>query len=400
MKRYILLGAGAACACIVAVTLLAGCTSPEVGSQDTIAILSYNVQNLFDGESTGLEYEEYDPAISDWDNEKYQLRLRRLAQVLLQSASAPPDIILLQEIEHMGVLEDLWKGYLAREGYEFFIASDTPATVELGIISRITPTSLRVHQTEFDKSVVRPIVEARFSYDWGELIVFNNHWKSKLPSPEESEPLRIGMAKTLVWHIEKALVENPECAIVVGGDFNERHNENTFVSYETALSLEGGGGVVELCAVPEEPSLGVVSAQSNLLYSPWFTMKEQGTYSYQGLWETIDQFMLSSALVDGYGVEYANCQVLQPSFLLAQAGTPQKWNINTLQGYSDHLPLLLELHVPDVSDVSVAPDVSEVPNMHATTPTVSHVPQISGVPDLHATTSAVLETREAPDAKK
>ncbi len=327
----------------VVILLGMGCKSPPVESQTNLTILSYNVQTLFDAAFDGEEYEEYNPTESGWDNEKYQLRLRRLAQVLTRSTASAPDIILLQEIEHVQVLEDLWKGYLAREGYEFYLASNTPTATEVGIISRIVPTVARTHQIDIEGSLVRPILETHFSFNHGEIAVFNNHWKSKIPSSAESEPLRIAMAEALVVQMERVVVESPDCAIVVAGDFNEGYNENLLVPHDTALSV-GSGGIIELYNPKQQVLSGTNPRQ---MYSPWFLSDALGSYVYQGDWETIDQFMLSPSLYDGVGLEYKDFSVVAPDFLVTQSGVPKKWNIATLQGYSDHLPILLELNWVD-----------------------------------------------------
>ncbi len=321
---------------------LFNCSPAAVKRESTITIMSYNVQNLFDHRVDGEEYEEYDPQKSSWDEESYHLRLRRLAQVITQGASRYPDIVLLQEIEHVGVLEDLWRLYLAREGYTYYLATESVGATEVGVLSRTTPDLVTVHHIEGVAFHTRPIMELHYTFGGEPLVLFNNHWKSKIPSPQESEPVRIAMAEVLIRRISD-LMESP-LAIVAGGDFNESYRENLVVrgEYPTAISF-GVGGHIELFSLAER--LGTHNDRG-AFYTPW-TSEDSGigSYWYGGEWEHIDQFILNDSLVDGVGIEYNSFSVVKPPFLLTAKGAPYRWNTATRRGYSDHLPLLLELTI-------------------------------------------------------
>lgn len=358
MKRQILpFIIGILCLAYALVSL--SCTPTCLPSTEGITILSYNVQTLFNNRVDGTEYEEYNPAIGDWNSQKYELRLRRLAQTLLSGPAEFPDIILLQEIEDITVLEELWKGYLAREGYTFYIASEGESATEVGLIARFSPILVATHRGTLEG---RAIMEYVFAFPWGDLVVFNNHWKSKLPDSQETEVIRIAQAKTLLTQIERIRSESPESAIVVAGDFNESYRENLLVPYQTALSL-GEGGIIEVYnpqeglvidegsqkqrdqEYPIQGDLTQKSTTQERLYSPWCLLQSGGSYYYQGAWERIDQYILDSTLFDGKGLEYEDFRVVDKEFLLNQRGAPNRWNLATLQGYSDHLPIVLELRI-------------------------------------------------------
>ncbi len=321
---------------------LVSCSPASVRRESRITIMSFNVQNLFDHRADGGEYEEYDPQKSSWNEESYHLRLRRVAQVITQGSSRSPDIVLLQEIEHIGVLEDLWRLYLAREGYTYYLATESSGSTEVGVISRVSPQEVSVHHIEGFPFHTRPIMEMHYTFGDETLVLFNNHWKSKIPSPQESEPLRIAMAEVLLRRIVELGSSN--YAIVVGGDFNESYKENLLVrgAYPTAISL-GGGGRIELEPIPE--SLGAYSSIGTL-YTPWLLEPSGiGSFWYGGEWEHIDQFMINHVLLNGEGIEYSRFSVVNPPFLLTEKGYPYRWSVATLRGYSDHLPILLDLEV-------------------------------------------------------
>ena len=69
----------------------------------------------------------------------------------------------------------------------------------------------------------------------------------------------------------------------------------------------------------------------------------QGSYWYEGVWETFDQLLLSPAFFDGYGLEYKTGQVGSGGFLCDEHNRPEAWNVQTGRGVSDHLPVYVIL---------------------------------------------------------
>jgi hypothetical protein len=87
------------------------------------------------------------------------------------------------------------------------------------------------------------------------------------------------------------------------------------------------------------------------LFSPWFAYRDSGrtpagSYRYQGTWETIDHLLLGPGLFDGVGVSYAGSDrfaVISEGLLDATGGPRRFLRGPPPGGYSDHLPLRLEL---------------------------------------------------------
>ena len=71
---------------------------------DTITIVSYNVENLFDMVDNGDEYPEYKPNRSNWTNNTYQIKCANIASVLAQVNA---DIAVLVEVENENALSGL-----------------------------------------------------------------------------------------------------------------------------------------------------------------------------------------------------------------------------------------------------------------------------------------------------
>ncbi len=91
------------------------------------------------------------------------------------------------------------------------------------------------------------------------------------------------------------------------------------------------------------------------LFSPWYDYRDagrapEGSYRYRGTWETIDHLLLGPGLFDAAGVSYAGSDrftVISDGLLDAE-GSPRRFLRGPPPGgYSDHLPLRLDLELRD-----------------------------------------------------
>jgi len=83
------------------------------------------------------------------------------------------------------------------------------------------------------------------------------------------------------------------------------------------------------------------------------SLKGCGTYRFKGTWEMIDQVLVSEELLTGTGRMFTNPEMLEvykPDFLLRKDPKyPGSCPFSTFRGYkyqggySDHLPVLLDL---------------------------------------------------------
>ena len=67
------------------------------------------------------------------------------------------------------------------------------------------------------------------------------------------------------------------------------------------------------------------------------------SYVHEGREERIDGFLLGPGLLDGEGLSLSAFAPMDEAFLLGSDGAPRAWSSSSGSGYSDHLPLLLEL---------------------------------------------------------
>jgi endonuclease/exonuclease/phosphatase family metal-dependent hydrolase len=312
-----------------------------INGKETLAVMSWNVENLFDGERDGTEYSEFDPTGGRWDSQRYHVRLELISRLILDLADPLPDIICLQEVEHAGVVEDLKSLYLAKKGFIYSaVTSDPNSAVQQAVISRFPITESRVHAvTGVSGFRVRQVLEVTITAGSGQLTLFNSHWKSRLGGAEETEPARIETAAALRRIASERLTRNPDALIILAGDFNTAADESarTGGTYPTALSEYPRIG--QGLTVTGDPQLCTAA----VFYSPWSSREEccstAGSYSYRHQWSAIDHILCSSAAFDGNSWDFHVFDVLAHPDLLSDDGEPIGWSKATGRGYSDHLPV-------------------------------------------------------------
>ena len=338
----------------IALSPVFGCTFTLFVPSKSVTILSYNVQNLFDDRANGLEYEEFDPNRSDWSTAEYYQRLESVSRIIRDATRGAPDIIAFQEIEHLGVLEDLQDRFLGGLGYRYLRAVESDESpIVVGVMSRFPIDEARAHATHTEMGRrVRPMLEVRLNAHGEPLTLFICHWKSKSGGARETEPLRIAQAATLAGALRARMSESPEMDIVVVGDLNESPDEYTRVrgSYPTALVEYGNSELIgEGLLIADLPNSSIPSPDISdgrtepLLYSPWSGVTSTGSYYYRGIWQRVDHTLLSATLFDERGHSFEQFEVIDLPYMLNADGAPLKYFPISGTGYSDHLPLLLTL---------------------------------------------------------
>ncbi len=314
---------------IIVVALSTSCCFDTVESGDTISIMSWNVQNLFDGIDDGYEYTDFSVEKGNWSNDIYQKRLKLLSRIILLNR---PDILALQEIEGEKVLLDFKDKYL--DEYKYYSSTRDNSSIQTGFLSKLPIKNVSIVDPSSGGYKLRSLLEVTFDIDGEDLVVINNHWKSKRGGFTENQ--RLLSAKAL----KKRLEYLSDSEVVVLGDLNENYNEyqRVYKSYGTALMYRATG---------EGITITDGRIKDNELYTPWTDSTFPGSYSYRGEWETIDHFLLNSNLVDSEGLYFKEFYVdSRPE--LFNGEYIYRWNKELQQGYSDHLPIVLELGLPSV----------------------------------------------------
>ncbi len=326
----------------------------------SVAIMSYNLQTLFDPVDHGGEYEEFRVSSGAWSEALYKTRLAALASAIT-AASVPggagkgPDVLVVQEAENDRVLRDLAE---AAGGYQYLASSpDEDANLGCGVLSRYPITAVRAHRIRkpdgAPSSVPRYLLEVELDVEGRRLLVLAAHLKSKLGGAEETEAERRAATAFASMLVGTRLADDPSLAVVIAGDFNENPDEFERVgrAYPTALMAPDAGpgpwllisGNREIFGTGNDSAL---VAPAPVLYCPW---EDGGGYSYryQGECERIDQLLLSPGLVSGddcpLGFQAFSAE--PPEFAVDAEGNPLGWNARSGSGYSDHLPIRILLGI-------------------------------------------------------
>ena len=345
--------------------------APE--KQNSLAIMTWNVQALFDGDENGTEYDDYRES-ADWNREKYRGRLNVIVKAI-DGMERKPDVIALQEVESATVVTDLAAALSGRYGWTHFAVIPEMA-LGVGLISRFPLSEAKSHSVNIDGEIApRPMMEARVTVTAGDgtpspLALFVCHWKSKLGGDDATESTRRASARIIIRRIRELAQTEPELPVIIMGDLNENYDEFYRRSGEVisallpddprAAEFSGlyglDGGDVDTAATIKElqkdfivlskgkpPTVRYFPDGVTALYSPWAAELQDGSYYYKSDWETIDHFLLSPQLFDETGWELEDCEVVNyPPFVSAK-GFPVAYNPRTGSGLSDHLPLLLSL---------------------------------------------------------
>ncbi|MDR3020158.1 MAG: endonuclease/exonuclease/phosphatase family protein [Treponema sp.] len=347
-----------AAALTLALVVWAGCAVSEDKAAEevngrSLALMTWNVQNLFDGKDNGFEYDEYKES-AGWSVEKYQGRINSLSAAI-NTINPKPDIILFQEIESLVILQDLARALSKAYSWSHF-AGNPGAALGIGILSSIPLEESVAHSITIDEETTpRPVMETRVITEDGAIVIFSCHWKSKLGGDAATESTRRASARVILRRIRELWENEPELEVIIAGDLNENHDE--FYKQDANMicallpddpfsaMLTGAQKDFIVLSKNKPPEPVHFSQDAVVMFSPWMGDLENGTYFYRYNWETIDHFLLSKQFFNNKGWEYENAFVLNNPPFTNASGLPVPYNQKTGAGLSDHLPLLITIRV-------------------------------------------------------
>lgn len=283
---------------ILACLALASCQTAQRASKSDLAsdiatevvgrpfLISYNVENAYDGIEQGTEHEGYTPSTSNWGETAAISKAKRVARVLTEANC--PLVVVLAEVENQ-LMADMIARAAGECGYAA-ISANADQSLSNGVAIL---TALRLSDVALIPSGYRPHLRVTLP---DRTIVYAVHLKSMR---DDNPALRQQMLDALT--ADMRLFGNTR--VIAAGDFN---------------------------------TVGDVLPNSEW---QWCTQSSGGTSKYQGRWQALDKI---------YSNQCGRAQVMQPEFLMRngqpfrsvwceQAGKTCHENI----GYSDHLPLIM-----------------------------------------------------------
>ena len=291
-----------------------------------LTLVELNCENLFDCQHDSLKQDtEWLPAsVRKWTPARYWRKVNSIGQVILSCQDdGVPDLVALVEVENDSVIHDLTRRSLLRHaGYEYLM-TQSPDVRGIDVALLYQPMTFRPLCCDYLE--VEPLDGMRPTRDvlyvQGEthedtLHVFVVHAPSRFGGEHPTRPNR-RVVMERIMQVVKGLPEDAK--VIITGDFND---------YADSPSLQ----------YLEQEGLHNVTREAQ------GSNGAQGTYRYQGEWESIDHVLVSNVLRDFVAQVYIN----DASFLLEEdkkyGGVKPLRTYNGYRyqrGFSDHLPLVV-----------------------------------------------------------
>lgn len=287
-------------------------------------IVSYNVENLFHPDRDSLNPDTlFTPnGQHHWSYTRYYRKIDNIARVLTNIGEWEGlDIVGLQEVENALVVKRL--SYTLRRNEYAYVHYDSPdkRSIDVALIykkSRFDTLSTRAIPVPLDDQTTRDILYVCGLKDRTDTLhLFVCHLPSQLGGAAESAWKRQAAKSVLQTTIDSILTLSPSARIIVMGDMN---------------------------CVPEQDLNGVRNRMTITNNQSPIT-NASGTHKYQGRWTYLDQFYTSSTLDSLSTVRIYNAEWIQePDEKYLGLKPKRTYNGFRYQnGFSDHLPIILEL---------------------------------------------------------
>lgn len=285
-------------------------------------IVSYNVENLFDctTDSVHDDSEFTEEGLRHWTPSRYYIKREQIARTIVNTGGwEGVAIVGLCEVENEQCVNDLCTQNLRNLPYAY-IHFDSPDARGIDVAMLYRTDMFAVQQAypirvpvDGGERPTRDILHVSGTTVEGDsLYLYVCHLPSQLGGAARAA-LRTRAKQTLAHHTDSILRLYPQAKIVVMGDMNSAPVNDLHGLYNLMLPKERKG---------------------------------EGTYKYQGAWSCIDQFYVSAVLKDT-----VQASIYDAPWLLTKdeeyTGYKPYRTYNGYQyqrdGYSDHLPIVLDV---------------------------------------------------------
>ncbi len=316
---------------------------------ESYTIICYNVENLFDCKDDPIKNDqEFLPKGKKyWNNTKYQTKLNNIARVITSIGKwKKPILIGLCEIENKHTLDGLTKySGLKRLRYKY-IHKESPDRRGIDVALLYQPKQFKLINSDFfiismpsnKRMKTRDILYASGKLPNGDTLhVFVNHFPSRYGGEKKSKPKRVYVASVLKSKVDSIKRLSPKANILIMGDFNDFPTDTSLKDILKAKKLNENINEKDLY---------------NLAYN-YQDSRKIGSNKYKGIWGMLDQFIVSGNLLlpeNSLFIKKKNMYICQENFLMEDdtrylGKKPKRTYIGYKynKGYSDHLPIYLDL---------------------------------------------------------
>jgi predicted extracellular nuclease len=243
------------------------------------------------------------------------------------------------------VLKDLISSEKLKKGNYKIIHQDSedPRGIDVALIYRTDEVNYISHQyilipkNDTMKLRTRDILYFKYTTIKNDTIhLFVNHWPSRLGGEEASQYKRLWVAQQLKNYSDSLLKVSPKAAVIITGDFND-YPINKSIS--EVLNATGNN---------KSRSHKLL----NLMYKEH--LEKKGSYYFNKEWGCLDQFIVSFSVVrkkNNLKLAYKNHWIYYKDWLLQKNKKEEFYPFKTfsgknyLGGYSDHLPIYLDIKI-------------------------------------------------------
>ena len=316
---------------------------------DRFRILFYNVENLFDIENDPeTNDDDFTPNGSySWSKYKLDKKISNIFKVIAAVGKGnAPNMIAVCEIENYSVLEMIIN-YTPLKHYDYEIIhkdSKDRRGIDVGLLYRkesYWPLKNRFVTPQFSNDPNKMSRDILYSKgilpNSDTLHIFINHWPSKYGGSMATRSMRDDVAKTLRVITDSILSSNPQANIIITGDLNTGPDDDPVKSTLGAAIF------------PDTTQASLIN-----LTTAVYPSKFQGTIKFQGVWECIDQWIVSKQLLNrqkgNTKTSAENVYIGNFDFILeSDKNNVGKMPFRTFvgmtynEGYSDHLPIYIDL---------------------------------------------------------
>jgi predicted extracellular nuclease len=296
-------------------------------AQKTERIAFYNVENLFDTINGPNNDEEFLPkGKKEWNSERYNTKIDHINQIICGLKT--PMLMGLCEIENKDVIEDIIHNNKKLKHYKPIHFNSLDARgIDVGLIYNTKKLTLldkgliRFNLPEQDTPTSRDILWAKLSYTNEVFYTMVNHWPSRRGGTEKSAPKRIKAATKAKEFIDSLLSIDINTKVILMGDLND---------YPSNRSVTKLQEIMTSCITKESNQYG-------------------GTNSYRGQWNILDHIMISNGFQNmTLRIKPESGKIYSPDYLITEyKGNKVPFRTyggsKYLEGYSDHLPVYIEL---------------------------------------------------------
>ena len=304
----------------------------------------YNVENFFDiYNDTLTDDDDFLPeGVMRWNYYRYSNKLNSLYKTIIAAGEwEPPSIIGFCEIEKKEILEDLiFDTYLSKFKYSV-IHEDSPDRRGIDVCLIYRKEKARAIDYEYwipsnnENSVFnsRSVLYAKFLIGTDSIHLIVNHWPSRRGGVLEGESNRLLIAAMIRGKIDSIMDNRENAKIIIFGDFNCTPRDKVVKSMIN--SSDSGRILINLSDSLENTGTG--------------------TYRYMGTWEMIDQVIINKNILSCKNGNYTRPDLLmifKPDFLMKKdpkypgySPFPTYRGYRYQGGFSDHLPILLDLKI-------------------------------------------------------